>query len=482
MFAFGHANQTVRAAPIAHSELTRYRAPTSRVAPAKCTDMAAAGTVTDLDPEPPFRVAAAPTSPSHSDDASPSAPPPPPASVATGASSAPLVPPAAPVAAPPHQAPSSPDARPSASPQAAAPSPPAASPPVPASALVGTPTHAVRIAARVPPPEPRSSLAAPASAPAVANGGSPASPAVHAAVAAREASLRVRSALTKGWRKGKKPRKSVGGGRGPGFTQREVDGLLELLEVHVPVTRDEWERVRNQHAVRFPGTSRSVDSIRRKFAKSYLSRSAASDPNAPPSVRRAKLIRERMAARAISIDDGGGAGEPMAALRVDVDLDVDGAPPDHDADMDVEGDHDADSDDEGEAHPRGVSQASELAAGPSLDSATPLDEASLPMLPPVADAGTGVAMGGRPTVSPRGASRKKAGDKGEGGAGDDFASLFKMFMLQEASRREEERRIRAEERAEQRAMEKARQEREDHRTDQFMQLMMLLASNKAREN
>lgn len=351
-------------------------------------------------------------------------------------------------------------------------------------------SQVVRIAARVPPPEPRS---APPSGATVANGGGTPGVGVHAAVAAREASLRVRSALTKGWRKGKKPRKAVGGGRGPGFTQREVDGLLELLEVHVPVTRDEWERVRHQHAHRFPGTSRSVDSIRRKFAKSYLSRSPASDPAAPPSVRRAKLIRERMAARAISIEDGG--GDPMAAVRVDVELDMDGRTVDHDPDMDGEDEMDSDH-----ASPAPGQQGAELGApGAALDGSAPLDEAALPMLPPVADAQVGavqaavgavprveMVMGGvaRPNSSPR-LLRRKSSDKArsmDGGVGDDFASVFKMYMVQEASRREEERRIRAEDRAEQRALEKARQEREDRRNEQFMQLMMLLASNKTREN
>lgn len=70
------------------------------------------------------------------------------------------------------------------------------------------------------------------------------------------------------------------------------------------------------------------------------------------------------------------------------------------------------------------------------------------------------------------------GSKNKTDAGDDLSSLFKRYLLYEASRQEEEKLKWAEQRAELRLMEKVRRERENQRDDQFNQLMMLLASKK----
>lgn len=99
---------------------------------------------------------------------------------------------------------------------------------------------------------------------------------------------------------------------------REMKGLLEVLEDAIPVTREEWEQVRLRHAGRFPGTSRPIYSIRRKFANVYFARGATGEPdgNQTPTVRRGKLIRERMASRAVSLEDDEAAMDTQSAVGV----------------------------------------------------------------------------------------------------------------------------------------------------------------------
>jgi len=336
------------------------------------------------------------------------------------------------------------------------------------------------------------------------------SPLVTAHSTGRDQSFRVRTALTKGWRKGKKTRKSVGGGRGPGFTSREVDGLLDLLEDAVPVTREEWEHVRGRHAGRFPGTSRSIDSIRRKFAKVYLARgsngiinSNTPDGNTAPVVRRAKLIRERMAARAVSLDDedagldptGTGNNDTSAVGHVEA-MDTTGMQDDDD-----DADHHL-ADNEGNATNVGVAEqvldAVPSAVPPAVAAASGL--APVPMSMVVNELGAtanGVApIGTDPSaavpinvevepadennnnVSPRPPPRKRANVNVNNNQEEDMLSVFKMYMEQESQSREEERRIRAEERQVLKTENKAREEREIRRHEQLMQILMVLAQNK----
>ncbi len=365
-----------------------------------------------------------------------------------------------------------------------------------------------RISARVPPPEPpRNATSTVPPIPksehpqqalqpqqplhaASTNGLNPVTFASPAVATTRDPNFRVRTALTKGWRKGKKTRKSVGGGRGPGFTSREVDGLLELLESTVPVTREEWEAVRAQHAERFPGTSRSIDSIRRKFAKVYLARgtSITADGTPPPVVRRAKIIRERMAARAVSLDDEDAAMEQPEVDHMEA---IETAGGELHEDEVMEAAHHPNT-----ARPvhHGETGTTSGVVSQALESQQAgLEESNVPMLPPVVvSEPLGATSGGTQSGGPVAAvvvgaeagvlspsqTRKHTltTDKVMEAGGQDLASMFKMYLVQESQRREEERRIRAEERAEQRALEKARQEREDRRNDQFMQLMVMLAS------
>jgi len=83
------------------------------------------------------------------------------------------------------------------------------------------------------------------------------------------------------------------------LARREVYGLLKLLEAAVPVTREEWAQVMGSYAIRFPCPSRNIDSIHAKFASVYLATMV--DATAFKVVRRAERIRERMAAKAASL-------------------------------------------------------------------------------------------------------------------------------------------------------------------------------------
>lgn len=367
---------------------------------------------------------------------------------------------------------------------------------------------AVRISARVPAPEPprnASSTVPPIPKsdnhqqalqpiqpihPAATNGLNPVAFSSPPITTTRDPNFRVRTALTKGWRKGKKSRKSVGGGRGPGFTSREVDGLLDLLESTVPVTREEWESVRGQHAERFPGTSRSIDSIRRKFAKVYLARgtSITADGTAPPVVRRAKLIRERMASRAVSLDDEDAAMVQPEEEHLEA-MEAGGSEMHEDEVMETAHHSNAAR----SVHSGETGTGSGVVAQTLEAQQAGLDDGNVAMLPavvvpePIATS-SGTQTGGpiapvvvgseAGVVSPNQVRKQSmSGDKiGEAGnVVQDLVSIFKMYLVQQTQQREEDRRIREEERAEQRALEKARQEREDRRNEQFMQLMMLLA-------
>lgn len=353
-----------------------------------------------------------------------------------------------------------------------------------------------RIHARVPPPEPPRMTVAPMHASngldAGSAGGTP--PAYHAV---RDNQFRVRTALTKGWRKGKKSRKSVGGGRGPGFTAREVDGLLELLEEAVPVTREEWEAVRNKHALRFPGTSRSIDSIRRKFAKVYLARGQAGavDGNPPLVVRRAKNVRERMAARAVSLEEQE-AAEAMEGVPTveamdggelpDEDDVLDASPHAHPHQHQHQHQHQHAHED---AHPHPDAAVVTQTVNVNLEQPV-LDEGNIAVLQPVVS--EPMTMGGVPDPSPMEITGGAAppppshphphvhahGDKL---SFDDMASIFKGFMEQQqlmfkdfmdqqAQWREEDLRQQEAWRDEVRAMEKARDERSEKLIQQLLAL------------
>ncbi|KAE9269774.1 hypothetical protein PF001_g29079, partial [Phytophthora fragariae] len=61
----------------------------------------------------------------------------------------------------------------------------------------------------------------------------------------------------------------------------ETAGLLDLLEAHLPLSRDEWDYVASLHNAAYVGEDRTTDSLKRKFAKLHRKRIPTGDPNIP---------------------------------------------------------------------------------------------------------------------------------------------------------------------------------------------------------
>ena len=96
--------------------------------------------------------------------------------------------------------------------------------------------------------------------------------------------------------------------RGMGFSQTELDSLLDVIEEILPIGMGEWDDVERQHHSMYPDRDRNRDALRRKFAKLYLKKIPTGDPKCPPEVRRAKRIYELIKNKTDSSDgEGGGA-------------------------------------------------------------------------------------------------------------------------------------------------------------------------------
>lgn len=283
-------------------------------------------------------------------------------------------------------------------------------------------------------------------------------------------------------------------GRGSGFTQSEVDSLLELLLEHLPLCREEWETVLRLHLERYPGVERTVDSLKRKFGALYRKRVPTGDPHIPPEVEKAKLVRQRMTERA-DIGDGELTED---FLEESIPDEASGArvAPMFWTEEDRDGSelHSTCAEEEGEGNEIAVGQ---VAVQPN----------------DVEDGGVGAAptVNAR-SVSPRPLVRKRSRFQGgsQKSADEDLVALIQMSLLQEQNRRAdeqsqreqdrieerqrreqdridererraEERRRREEERA-RREEERLRREAEARRHEQFMQLMMLSLSQSSKQS
>jgi len=98
--------------------------------------------------------------------------------------------------------------------------------------------------------------------------------------------------------KNRKNTSQQAGSRGSGFSRQKVDSLLEPLDEHLPSARYEWEHVLQQHELRYPGQKRTVDSIKRKFTPIHRRKVPTGDPTIPLDVDLAKKIRYQMTERA----------------------------------------------------------------------------------------------------------------------------------------------------------------------------------------
>ncbi len=99
-------------------------------------------------------------------------------------------------------------------------------------------------------------------------------------------------------------RSTITGGRGTGFSSQELQGLVETIPEHLPLCNEEWETVARKHKERFPDSSRTVDSLKRKITALHRFRMSTGDPNMPEEVRMAKRARFQMTDRADIADAG----------------------------------------------------------------------------------------------------------------------------------------------------------------------------------
>ncbi len=79
--------------------------------------------------------------------------------------------------------------------------------------------------------------------------------------------------------------------------------MLNLLEEYLPIARMEWDTVCSLHNLRFPGTNRTVESLRRKFISLRRKQVETGNPHIPGDVLRAKSIKHQITERADMGDD-----------------------------------------------------------------------------------------------------------------------------------------------------------------------------------
>ncbi len=90
--------------------------------------------------------------------------------------------------------------------------------------------------------------------------------------------------------------------QGVGYSQMEIDSLLDLLEEHLPIASMEWERIENLHKCNFPTEDRRREFLKQKFQDLYRSKIPTGDPSMPNDIRRAKRIHQLMEERINSSD------------------------------------------------------------------------------------------------------------------------------------------------------------------------------------
>ncbi|KAF4036783.1 hypothetical protein GN244_ATG11119 [Phytophthora infestans] len=98
--------------------------------------------------------------------------------------------------------------------------------------------------------------------------------------------------------------------RGAGYSDAETSSLLDLLEMHLPISRNEWEYVAYLHSTAYLGDDITTNSLKRKL---HRKRIPTGYPNIPTNVLHAKHVRMEMTRWATL---------KVPAGRVDVDSDA----------------------------------------------------------------------------------------------------------------------------------------------------------------
>ena len=82
--------------------------------------------------------------------------------------------------------------------------------------------------------------------------------------------------------------------KGLAYSPEELHSFLDTLEEILPISATAWERVTEVHLSRYPDMARTVDSLKRKFKELHIKKILTGDPNCPPAVRRAKVLRQQI--------------------------------------------------------------------------------------------------------------------------------------------------------------------------------------------
>ncbi len=67
---------------------------------------------------------------------------------------------------------------------------------------------------------------------------------------------------------------------------------MDVLQEIKPINPDEWERVKSQHDIPFPGFNRTVATLQRVYSDLARVVEPTGDLNIPRPVKKAKEIRE----------------------------------------------------------------------------------------------------------------------------------------------------------------------------------------------
>ena len=80
----------------------------------------------------------------------------------------------------------------------------------------------------------------------------------------------------------------AGGRRGVTFQVNEINDLLDLIQLHLPLSAFSWQTTAMSHAEVYVEEARTADSLKRKFQELCRRNGPSGDPYCPPYIVRAK--------------------------------------------------------------------------------------------------------------------------------------------------------------------------------------------------
>ncbi len=118
--------------------------------------------------------------------------------------------------------------------------------------------------------------------------------------------------------------------RGLKFALSEIEILLEVVEVIIPIGNPNWDKILNKHASCYPTKDCTAESLKRKFKELARTKIPTGDPNMPPHICKANHIYYRI----VQATDGSTCGSEDGA---DLHNERDGEFEDNEEDDDEEG-------------------------------------------------------------------------------------------------------------------------------------------------